>query len=205
MLPSAVRDLVSLLCIVLACCNSCSASLSWHAHGRRSGSRALSSTNSAIYANSSLDDPTTRTALLSIYNATSGPTWSWVNLGNSSAALGLWGDPGLSYCLWFGVECCATTPMSPLVACDGDRAVATLTMDSFGMRGSLPAELGNLTQLAALGLGQNPGLVGQLPGSVAKLTQLLWLSVEVRTPLLSTLHSRVTPRLVPWDPHLSHL
>ena len=141
--------------------------------------------NSREYPNSTLDDPLIHATLMAIYSATSGPTWTWVASGQGSASLGLWGTPGLSYCLWFGVECCLTTPMSQLVGCTGDRSVSTLSMANFGMLGYMPPDLGNLTQLSALDLGQNPGLEGALPMSAVQLTQLLWLSVEVRVKGLS--------------------
>ena len=137
---------------------------------------ALSASETAPYSNWTLDDPETRAALLSIYSATSGPTWIWVLGGRN---LGIWGTPGLSYCQWFGVQCCLTTPMSPLVDCIGDRSVSTLVMDGFGLNGTMPAAIGNLTQLSALSLAHNIGLIGQLPASMTKLTQLVWLSVAV--------------------------
>jgi hypothetical protein len=129
-----------------------------------------------LYNDSSLDDPVTRSSLLEIYYSTNGPAWTWVN---ASSVLGVWGTPGLSYCMWYGVQCCLTTPLSQLVLCEGDRSVSTLTLDSFGLKGSIPSQLGNLNQLAVLSLAQNPQLLGQLPPATSQLTKLLWLSVEV--------------------------
>ncbi|GAX81540.1 hypothetical protein CEUSTIGMA_g8968.t1 [Chlamydomonas eustigma] len=130
---------------------------------------------SGLYNDSSLDDPVTRSALIEIYNSTNGPAWTWVN---ASTVLGIWGTPGLSYCMWYGVQCCLNTPLSPLVSCVGDRSVSTLTLDSYGLQGTIPSQLGNLNQLAVLSLAQNPLLLGRLPPETSLLTKLLWLSVE---------------------------
>jgi hypothetical protein len=130
------------------------------------------------YNDSSYDDPGQRAALLAIYAATSGHSWNWVaNMTNS--AVGLWGTPTLSYCMWFGVGCCQTSPLSSMVTCQGERSIVLLNMDNFGLQGSLPEQLGDLTQLTILSVGQNPQLSGRLPSTMAKLTQLLWLSVLV--------------------------
>lgn len=131
------------------------------------------------FNDSTLDDPAQRQALMAVYDATSGPSWSWV-ASASSSGVGLWGQANISYCSWLGVTCCAASALR-MVPCRGDRSVVTLSMENFGMQGSLPEQLGNLYELTALGLSGNPQLNGSLPSTMGQLTQLLWLSATVRS------------------------
>ncbi|GIL74903.1 hypothetical protein Vretimale_2525 [Volvox reticuliferus] len=127
------------------------------------------------YANTSLDESRERDALLALYDATQGPAWRVANLSSKEAVP--WGTEGVSYCRWYGVTCCATSPLF-LVDCEGAHSVAILSLDSFGLSGSLPDALGDLRELTVLALGNNPRLVGGLPQSMSHLPHLLWMSVE---------------------------
>ncbi|GLI69538.1 hypothetical protein VaNZ11_014183 [Volvox africanus] len=127
------------------------------------------------YANASLDEGRERDALLALYDATQGATWRVANLSSKEAVP--WGTEGVSYCRWYGVTCCATSPLF-LVDCEGAHSVVILSLDSFGLSGSLPDALGDLRELTVLALGNNPRLVGGLPQSMSQLTHLLWVSVE---------------------------
>jgi hypothetical protein len=59
------------------------------------------------------------------------------------------------------------------------QSVVILSLDGFGLKGSLPSNLSALTELSVLGLGNNPLLSGSLPLSLLSLSKLLWLSVKV--------------------------
>ena len=74
--------------------------------------------------------------------------------------------------------CCHEASLSPLVNCGSNRSVAVLSLDGFGMNGTLPSSLGNLKELTIFGLGQNPGLHGELPASMTNMNHLLWMSLQ---------------------------
>ena len=95
------------------------------------------------------DDSEDREALEALYNATNGPQWT-----NSTNWLT---DEALSE--WYGV----TT--------DSDGRVTNLALPFNGLQGSIPAELGNLTNLTSLVLSPN-ALVGHIPSELGKLTNL---------------------------------
>ncbi|KXZ45229.1 hypothetical protein GPECTOR_57g519 [Gonium pectorale] len=57
-------------------------------------------------------------------------------------------------------------------------SVAILSLDGFGLVGSLPPALGDLPKLTVLALANNPQLTGGLPQELSALPHLLWLSVE---------------------------
>lgn len=121
------------------------------------------------------DNPREREALLALYDSTSGSNWNWVT---GDTALGLWNDSSTSYCDWFGVVCCGSSPLEPaLVPCVGEQSVVVLSLDSFGLVGTVPAALSQLTQLSIMSLAQNPQLSGSLPDALA--ASLLWLSLIV--------------------------
>ena len=94
-----------------------------------------------------------REALIALYNATDGENW----INNT----GWLGDAGTE-CDWFGVHC-----SSP----ESTKLVTRLTLYSNSLSGSIPAELGNLTNLTSLNLGHN-SLSGNIPSELGNLTNL---------------------------------
>ena len=96
---------------------------------------------------------TERKILEALYNATDGDNWN-TNTGWLSA-----GDA----CDWYGITCV-----------NGD--VAGISLNSNNLVGTIPSELGNLTNLTALSLSSNQ-LSGAIPAGLGNLTNLtnLWL------------------------------
>ena len=99
-----------------------------------------------------------RAALVALYNATKGASWStrtnWLN------------DRPLDE--WHGV----TT--------SSDGRVAELDLSSNELTGPIPAELGHLTNLQALDLSWN-GLSGPIPAELGDLTNLQTLDLRVNS------------------------
>ena len=93
-------------------------------------------------------------ALLALYSATSGEGWT-LRQGWATAT-----DP----CTWFGVAC-------------GQTGVVALILGSNGLSGSIPPEIGNLSELSLMDLIFNQ-LSGPIPPEIGNLTRLdtLWLS-----------------------------
>jgi len=105
-----------------------------------------------------------RAALIALYNATNGASWTnntnWLSADEST---------------WYGVT---------IIGCN----VTRIDLGGNNMLGSLPVEIGNLTSLTHLNLGQNLGqngnstnvLSGAIPASIGNLTnlQVLYLSVK---------------------------
>ena len=91
-----------------------------------------------------------RDALVAIYNAMGGPNWNqqrnWLS-----------GEPLED---WYGVST------------DRFGRVTGLDLYYVGLRGPLPAEIGNLTYLEELSIAQNAGLSGTLPPELGMLTSL---------------------------------
>jgi hypothetical protein len=87
--------------------------------------------------------------LVTLYNSTDGPNWT--------------DDTGwlftLEPCGWYGVVC-------------WDGRVTQLALNSNELNGSIPAELGNLSNLNYLGLGDNQ-LSGPIPATFGNLTSLV--------------------------------
>lgn len=94
-----------------------------------------------------------REALIALYNATDGDNWAVNTNWCSDKPLNEWA--GVSY--W-------------------DGHVKYLALTSKGLKGKLPEELGNLTALEGLYIGNNL-LSGELPESMANLQQLKYLSI----------------------------
>ena len=103
-------------------------------------------------------DPTTETdreALEAFYDATGGPGWTRGTNWKTAEPLNE----------WHGVKT------------DGDGRVIELKLNNNGLRGTLPASLGNLTHLQQLDLSRN-GLRGMVQAKLGNLDRLerLWLS-----------------------------
>jgi hypothetical protein len=90
-----------------------------------------------------------RAALIALYNSTNGDNWS--DNGGWDGALG-------TECSWYGVTC------------TGD-SVTRLSLDYNQLTGSIPVELGNLTNLIELSLSVNQ-LTGSIPSELGNLTNL---------------------------------
>ena len=97
-----------------------------------------------------------RQALIDLYNSTNGPAW----LHNAG-----WLGPVGTECTWFAVSCDATgTTVKEINAC----------CPGNNLSGSLPASLGNLSNLTTLRLEYNH-LSGNIPTDLGKLTNLTHL------------------------------
>ncbi|MEQ9105031.1 MAG: PKD domain-containing protein [Rhodothermales bacterium] len=95
-------------------------------------------------------------ALVAIYNATDGPNWQ-SNPGWLSGPVSSWG----------------------FLAVENNR-VTGLGLSQLGLKGTLPTEIGNLTELRLLSLAFNQ-LSGPLPASMGNLTKLETLNLERNT------------------------
>ena len=103
----------------------------------------------ACPAPDTLTTSTDRAALVALYNATSGASWT----NNSN-----WLSDNPIY-TWRGVTV------------DGNGRVTRLSLPSNGLSGSLPSKLGELTKLAWLDLNGN-SLTGTIPSELGSLTRL---------------------------------
>jgi Leucine-rich repeat (LRR) protein len=95
-------------------------------------------------------------ALVALYNATAGSSWT-IRTGWLST---------LTPCSWYGVTCSA-----------GNSHVTQLNIGGNNLVGSLPTELGNLTALTRLDLDSNQ-LSGAIPTALGSLTQLTYLDLS---------------------------
>ena len=98
-----------------------------------------------------LDESDDRAALVALYNATEGPNWT-----NNTNWLS---DEPLEE--WYGVST------------NTSGRVDSLELDSNSLSGSIPPELGNLTNLTWLVLASND-LSGRIPAQLSNLTNLTW-------------------------------
>ena len=100
-----------------------------------------------------------RAVLVALYNATDGPNWhrndGWLT------------DAPLED--WYGV--------SRYDADDESERVGHLNLHGNDLSGSIPAELGRLTNLASLSLGSN-NLSGPIPVELGRLTNLAYLNLQ---------------------------
>ena len=130
------------------------------------------------------DPPTDKDALIALYCATDGDNWTSSNNWLTNEPL----DE------WEGVDV------------DANGRVSSLTLDSNGLSGSIPAELENLTNLQQLRISQNQ-LSGEIPSSLGNLTSLQYLSLsrnQLSGPIPSSLGNLTSLQyLYLWDNELS--
>ena len=105
-----------------------------------------------------------RAALMALYDATNGDSWT-NNTGWKTPPLAADGFayPGTE-CGWFGVTCTGDT-------------VTSLSLQTNQLSGSIPPELGNLTNLTTLELWENQ-LSGSIPTEIGSLTNLTILNLS---------------------------
>ena len=94
--------------------------------------------------------------LIDLYNSTDGA--NWINKTNWLT--------GTSPCNWYGVTC------------DGNGRVTELRYSQNNLNGTLPASLGNLSELKTLLIFNEPNLAGTLPASLGNLNKLQLLEIE---------------------------
>jgi Leucine-rich repeat (LRR) protein len=105
-------------------------------------------------------------ALQDLYDATDGDSWSWDGAGT------IWNFTNPNPCIdeWQGVTCSQ-------VLSDGYMHVTALDLNAYGLAGSIPDSVGQLTQLVRLFLSLNL-LSGSIPDSIGQLTQLATLNLN---------------------------
>ena len=96
-----------------------------------------------------------REALITFYNSTGGNQWT-----SNNGWLGAVGTE----CSWFGITCI-------------EDDVTVIELENNGLTGSIPSELGQLSQLLALELDFNQ-LTGSIPSELAQLSQLQDLDID---------------------------
>ncbi|MCP4901114.1 MAG: hypothetical protein GY906_29440, partial [bacterium] len=105
-----------------------------------------------------------RDALIALYNSTDGANWqynlNWRNVDDTD-----FNDPGTE-CTWYGVDCDA-----------GNLTVTEINLNSNDLSGSIPPELGNLTNIWGLRLDDNQ-LNGSIPPSLGSLSDLYILKLN---------------------------
>ena len=104
---------------------------------------------------SAVDEARDRAALVALYNATSGPNWANNSNWLSDAPLGE----------WYGVTTIA------------NGRVFQLSLSDNRLRGTIPANLQDLTRLRSLDLAINH-LTGPIPTGLGNLSQMDWLRLE---------------------------
>ena len=105
---------------------------------------------------------TDRAALVALYNATDGPNWENCYYYPCKPTANWLSDKPIGE--WSGV----TT--------NADGRVTSLSLPGHRMKGQLPAELGNLSELGYLMLSGNQ-LTGSIPSELGKLTKLWYLNL----------------------------
>ncbi|KAL3161919.1 hypothetical protein ABBQ38_009004 [Trebouxia sp. C0009 RCD-2024] len=144
-------------------------------------------TNPLLEYNPVFDAAVELQALTALYEAMGGQFWTYDSYfstklssssGNNTAVDFLaqrfqqraWLDASVSYCQWYGVSCCPSTPSILAGGCSNPfvQSVAVLELTDFNLSGSVPPEIGDFTSLSALTLSNNPGLTGMLPDSIQR-------------------------------------
>jgi Leucine-rich repeat (LRR) protein len=92
--------------------------------------------------------------LVALFNSTNGPNWTTKTKWLTAT------DP----CTWYGVDC--------------NPGLVYLSLYANGLSGSIPTEIGDLTNLTVLGLRQNSGLSGPIPEEIGSLTSLTSLTLD---------------------------
>lgn len=118
-------------------------------------------------------------ALYAIYNATLGMGWSWTGVPWNFS------QPQPDPCAdqWQGIYCSTTCNTTTCT-----ESITSMLLQSLGMAGTLPLEIGNLTSLANLTIANNDGLTGGIPATIGNLTSLLQLHLR-RNALSGTIPS----------------
>ena len=109
-----------------------------------------------------------RDALVELYNSTDGVNWK-DNTG--------WAGEIGTECDWFGVTC-------------SSGVVTRLILNNNSLTGTIPSELGNLTNLTWLQLSRN-SLSGGIPSELGNLTKLTWLTLDLNYSLAGSIPREV--------------
>jgi len=137
---------------------------------------------------------TDRLALVALYNATNGVSWTNRNFWNVP------GSVGDNPCGWYGISCTGNRVTSiamfnnnlsgPIPVELGQlNELRSLTLENNKLTGSLPAQLGNLTSLRNLSFSGNQ-LSGSIPPELGNLVMLEQLSL-----FYNKLNGNIPPRL----------
>lgn len=102
-------------------------------------------------------------ALVALYNATDGPNWAKRETAHQSVACWLKGP----VTTWFGIG----------IPREEDGRVTYVSLSSLGMKGKVPEQVGDLTELTWLQLASGE-LEGEIPAFIENFKQLQWLNLE---------------------------
>ncbi len=121
---------------------------------------------------------TDRAALVALYNATDGANWKTNTNWNSSAPLREWHGVFTDAAGRVDSLALGTNLLSGSIPAElGDLTnLKYLALNNNSLSGSIPAELGDLTNLRELYLREN-NLTGSIPAALGDLTNLEWLSL----------------------------
>jgi Leucine-rich repeat (LRR) protein len=106
-------------------------------------------------------------ALKDLYDSTDGDNWRWTD-GDVHWDFTI---DNVNPCEWTGLDC------------SYDRSsriyhVTSIYLINFNLYGTLPASLGQLAKLTALGLYNGNSLTGTIPVSMGNLSELIWLNLD---------------------------